>query len=65
MVDIFSPDFGWSVAGTVYDIAEPLFGWVLPNLRGKRYQKLLTRALITDNEYKVLHDRVKQVWQNK
>lgn len=65
IVDIFSPDFGCSAAGNVYNIAEPLFDWALPNLYGNRYQKLLTRALVADNEYKVLQDRIKQVWQNQ
>jgi len=40
-----------------------LWGWFLDTLPGKRYRKLLTRAIVEDNQYVVLENRVKTVWK--
>lgn len=40
-----------------------LWGWFLDSLPGNRYRKLLTRAIVADNEYVVLENRVKTVWK--
>jgi hypothetical protein len=39
-----------------------LWGWFLENLPGNRYRKLLTRAVVADNEYPVLMNRIKNLW---
>lgn len=40
-----------------------LWGWFLASLPGKRYQKLLTRAIVADSEYYDLYQRVQTVWR--
>lgn len=64
IVDVVTQKFGFSSAGDVYSVGEELFGWALSNIPGKRYQKLLTKAIVADNEYKLLDARVKQIWEN-
>ena len=39
-----------------------LWGWIFPNLPGKRYRKILARAVATDAEYALLENRLKTVW---
>ncbi len=39
-----------------------LWGWVLKSLPGKRYRKLLTRAVLADHEYVQIDKRIKTVW---
>lgn len=40
-----------------------LWGWIFPNLPGKRYRKLLTRAVATDRQYVQLENRLQTVWR--
>jgi hypothetical protein len=42
-----------------------LWGWFLDSLPGNRYRKLLARALVDDNEYKILTKRLHTVWLAK
>lgn len=39
------------------------WGWFPSSLPGKRYRKLLTRAVVTDHEYPQLEERIKSVWR--
>lgn len=39
-----------------------IWGWLFPNLPGKRYRKILARAIATDAQYALLKNRVKTVW---
>ena len=41
------------------------WGWFLERLPGKRYRKLLTRAIILDNEYQNLTRRAQTVWMGQ
>jgi hypothetical protein len=41
-----------------------LWGWFLQNIPGKRYRKILTRAIIKDKEYLKIENRIKKVWSN-
>lgn len=62
------------VAGTVagkapnplsVDLTAPiarLIGWGLSSLPGKRYRKLLSRALVADLQYVQIENRIKTVW---
>ncbi len=64
------------IKGTVADVIAPkppgsvdftptlnwLWGWFLASLPGKRYQKLLTRAVAAESDYIGLDRRVKTVW---
>ncbi len=40
-----------------------LWGWFLNSLPGKRYRKLLTRAIIADHEYVKIENRIRTVWK--
>jgi hypothetical protein len=42
---------------------ERLWGWFLQSLPGRRYQKILTRAIIADHEYRKLDARIAKVWK--
>jgi hypothetical protein len=39
-----------------------IWGWLFPNLPGKRYRKILARAIAADAQYKLLENRLKTVW---
>ena len=39
-----------------------LWGWVFPNLPGKRYRKILTRAIASDAKYAQIENRIRAVW---
>jgi len=39
------------------------WGWVVDQLPGNRHRKLLTRAIVSDGEYRQLDRRVHTVWQ--
>jgi hypothetical protein len=39
-----------------------MWGWFLDSLPGKRYRKLLTRAIVADGEYFKIGNRIKTVW---
>jgi hypothetical protein len=39
-----------------------MWGWFLGSLPGKRYRKLLTRAIVADGEYVKIGNRIKTVW---
>jgi hypothetical protein len=39
-----------------------LWGWIFPNLPGKRYRKILARAVATDQQYAQLENRLRTVW---
>lgn len=41
-----------------------MWGWFLQNIPGKRYRKILTRAVITEKEYVKIENRIKKVWSN-
>ena len=41
---------------------QALWGWFLDALPGNRYRKLLTRAVVADNEYPKLTNRMKGLW---
>jgi hypothetical protein len=41
-----------------------LWGWSLSQLPGRRYQKLLTRAVAADHAYAEFSNRVSTVWKN-
>lgn len=43
--------------------AKALWGWFLPSLPGKRYRKLLSRAIVEDQRYDDLVRCVKTVWR--
>lgn len=45
-------------------VLQGLWGWFLDTLPGNRYRKLLTRAIIEDNQYVLLENRVKTVWKD-
>lgn len=47
------------------DLARSAWGWFLERLPGKRYRKLLTRAIILDNEYLDLARRARTVWMGE
>jgi hypothetical protein len=42
-----------------------MWGWFLQNIPGKRYRKILTRAVIADKEYVKIENRIKKVWSGK
>jgi len=44
------------------ELARSAWGWFLERLPGRRYRKLLTRAIILDNEYRDLTRRANTVW---
>jgi hypothetical protein len=39
-----------------------LWGWFLQNIPGRRYRKILTRAVIKDSEYIKIENRIKKIW---
>src|SRR5262249_30654753 len=39
-----------------------LWGWIFENLPGRRYRKILARAVATDQEYAQIENRLKTVW---
>jgi hypothetical protein len=39
-----------------------LIGWGLASLPGRRYRKLLCRAMVEDMQYQKLENRIKTVW---
>ena len=47
------------------ELARSAWGWFLERLPGKRYRKLLTRAIILDNEYQNLTRRAQTVWMGQ
>jgi uncharacterized protein (UPF0147 family) len=47
------------------EVAKSAWGWFLERLPGKRYRKLLTRAIILDNEYRDLTRRANTVWMGQ
>jgi hypothetical protein len=47
------------------ELAKSTWGWFLERLPGKRYRKLLTRAIILDNEYRDLTRRANTVWMGQ
>lgn len=47
------------------ELARSAWGWFLERLPGKRYRKLLTRAIILDNEYQDLTRRAQTVWMGQ
>ena len=40
-----------------------MWGWFLESLPGNRYRKLLSRAIVADNEFVKLENRIKTVWK--
>ncbi len=40
-----------------------LWGWFISSLPGKRYRKLLTRAIVADIEFVKLEKRIKEFWK--
>ena len=44
-------------------VAKAAWGWVVDQLPGNRHRKLLTRAIVSDGEYRQLDRRVQTVWQ--
>jgi hypothetical protein len=49
----------------ITELAKSAWGWFLERLPGKRYRKLLTRAMILDNEYQDLTRRANTVWKGQ
>ena len=47
------------------ELAKSAWGWFLERLPGRRYRKLLTRAIILDNEYLDLTRRANTVWMGQ
>lgn len=43
---------------------ERLWGWILASLPGKRYRKLLTRAIVADTEYRRMENAIKTIWES-
>lgn len=39
-----------------------LWGWIIPNLPGERYRKILMRAVATDQQYAQIENRLRTVW---
>lgn len=66
IADVAAAAVGVPTTSVAADMAAPLkrlVGWALSSVPGKRYRKLLSRALVEDAQYKLINNRVKTVWE--